>query len=261
MRSSFVLSFAVAALIATGCGESANQSATITSGTAAAESTPGFVAERPANQYDDPRQAVNDFLVAVKSGDDKVATSLLTTDAQKEAWSNGMAISGDGFPDAKFDISEVEYIKPKSEAHVMSTWSDRTPYGDQKSFQCVWLLREEAHGWCIYGMATKFLENVQPIVLNFENQAEMAKRQQWAEQQIKAQKELETHQQQAAAQGQDPQQVAQQQLASQQQQPGVQQAQQTQARQQASQDQLQSVEVPKQRQPVRQATLPTRSSQ
>jgi hypothetical protein len=33
-------------------------------------------------------------------------------------------------------------------------------------------------------MATKFLEHVQPVVLNFENQREMMKRQQWAADQI-----------------------------------------------------------------------------
>lgn len=169
--------------------------------TQVADATPGFEPQHPAVRYDDPRQSVNDFLIAVKSGEEKVATSLLTTGAQKEAWTNGLAISGEGFPDAQFEISEVEYINENTEAHVMSTWADKTPYGEDKEFQCVWLLRQEAHGWCIYGMATKFLPTVQPIVLNFENQAEMQRRQQWAEQQIRQQRELELHQQQALTQG------------------------------------------------------------
>ena len=254
MRSSFVLSSVIAVSFTIGCGESGNPTATSatdqTDVAATPETTPSFVAERPSTRYDDPRRAVNDFLVAVKSGDDKTATSLLTTDAQKEAWSNGMAISAEGFPDAKFDISEVEYIRENSEAHVMSTWSDTTPHGEHKSFQCVWLLRAEAHGWCIYGMAAKFLENVQPIVLNFENQTEMEKRQQWAEEQIRAQKELEAHQRQVVAQEEH------------QNESGVQQAQfQSQERQQSLQGQIQSGQVPQQRQALRQAAMPSRSAQ
>lgn len=161
----------------------------------------GFVPQRPATRYDDPRQSVNDFLLAVKAGDDATATQLLTTAAQREAWTNGMAISAEGFPDARFQISEVEYINDQTEAHVLSTWADRTPSGQEKTFQCVWLLKHEAHGWCIYGMASKFLDHVQPIVLNFEDQAEMLQRQQWAEQQILKHQELLMHQQEALTQG------------------------------------------------------------
>ena len=144
----------------------------------------GFVPKRPAQSYEDPRLTVQDFLTSVKSGDDQTATALLSTVAQEEAWKNGMAISADGFPAARFDVSEVEYLNENKEAHVMSVWSDATPYGETKTFRCVWLLRREPHGWCVYGMSTKFLESMDPIELNFENQADMQKKQRWAEQQI-----------------------------------------------------------------------------
>lgn len=152
--------------------------------TSTAGESESFAPQRPAKQYAQPGDAVSDFLVAVKSGDDKTATALLTTAAQKEAWTNGLAISSDGFAQAEFKVSEVEYLKEKSEAHVMSLWSDVSTQGERKSFQCLWLLRQEEHGWCIYGMATKFLDDAPPVVLNFENQREMQRRQQWAEQQI-----------------------------------------------------------------------------
>lgn len=194
--------------IASGCGTADEPQATATTKTANSATTDatsadegGFVAQRPATRYDDPRQSVNDFLLAVKAGNDAVATQLLTTEAQREAWTNGMAISAEGFPDARFQISEVEYINDQKEAHVLSTWADRTPSGQEKTFQCVWLLKHEAHGWCIYGMASKFLDHVQPIVLNFEDQAEMLQRQQWAEQQIRKHQELLMHQQEALTQG------------------------------------------------------------
>jgi hypothetical protein len=195
----------VTVTLAIGCGGGAPTTKTAdqtsTSSETTAEDIPGFVAQRPQKKYANPSESVSDFLIAVKSGDDVTATALLTTDAQKEAWTNGLAISGDGFPDAQFDVSEVEYLNQNSEAHVMSTWSDKTPYDEEKTFQCVWLLRRESHGWCIYGMATKFLEHLQPIVLNFENQADMQKRQQWAEQQIVKHRELKLHQEQALTAG------------------------------------------------------------
>lgn len=248
MRSYLALPVIVIASFAVGCGDSSTPTANNSGETApiaTAEDMPGFEPARPATRYDDPRQSVNDFLVAVKSGDDKTATALLTTAAQQEAWTNGMAISGEGFPDARFDVSEVEYLKDNSEAHVMSVWADKTPYGEQKSFECVWLLRQETHGWCIYGMATKFLDNVQPIVLNFENQAEMQKRQEWAEQQIVAHRQLQAHQQDAVAQNpQSPQGIQQQQAG-------------PQATFAGQQPAMQNQPGAQGRQPVRQAAAPT----
>ena len=158
-------------------------------------SSPSFQPVRPELEYKDPRDTVADFLASVKAGDDKTATSLLTTAAQKEAWKNGLAISADGFPDAEFQVSEVEYLRENAEAHVKSTWSDVTPAGEAQSCECVWLLNREPHGWCVYGMATKFLDHVPPVVLNFENQREMMKKQQWAAEQISR------HRQQQVADG------------------------------------------------------------
>lgn len=188
-----------------GCGEKTPPESTPADSSAASDENAGFRPQRPTHRYDDPRQAVHDFLVAVKTGEESTATALLTTAAQKEAWSNGMAISSEGFPDAAFEVSEVNYLEGKTEAEVWSTWADKTPYGEEKSFECVWLLREEPHGWCIFGMAAKFLEGVPPVVLPFEDQAEMAKRQQWADQKIREQRQLERHQQQALAQDSFPQ--------------------------------------------------------
>jgi len=150
-----------------------------------------FTPRRPSQAYADPGDAVRDFLTAVQGGDEKTATSLLTSAAQEEAWENGLAISADGFPDAKFDVSEVEYLTGNSESHVMSVWTDKTSAGETKNFQCVWLLRQEQQSWCIYGMATKFLESMAPVVLNFEDQSDMMKKQKWAADQIAKHRQLQ----------------------------------------------------------------------
>lgn len=207
MRRIALISLTVMLMSIVGCGESPQASNAGTSeGTAASQDVPDFQAQRPTKQYTDPREAVNDFLVAVTAGEDKSATAILTTAAQREAWTNGLAISGEGFPDAQFAIKDVAYLNENQEAHVMTEWKNDSEYGGiQNTFQCVWMLRAEQHGWCIYGMATKLemLTPPQPLVLNFENQSEMQKRQEWAQQEIIRQKQLQ--EQQAQARQQQPQ--------------------------------------------------------
>ncbi len=166
-----------------GPGQDPDSNTTAQNPSAAAVPAETFVPQRPATQYADPADAVRDFLVAVRAGDDDTAMAILTTKAQEEAWQNGMAISAQGFPDAKFDVSEVEYDQQKQGAHVLSTWSDGSEEGTP-TFQCVWILRREPHGWAIGGMATKFIENADPVILNFEDQADMERKQRWAEQQM-----------------------------------------------------------------------------
>lgn len=217
MRRIAIFSVTVALSLVIGCSESTSPSATTPAGgttqtstaasstatvatpTPAAKNMPGFVAKRPTASYTDPRQAVYDFLVSVKSGDHSTATALLTTAAQQEAWKNGLAISGEGFPDAKFSISESQLLE-NQEAHVMTIWQNEREMGAQKSFECVWLLRQEPHGWCIQGMATRLeVEPPQVLELNFENQAEMQQRQQWAQKQMESYAQLQEHRQRAAA--------------------------------------------------------------
>ncbi len=217
MRRIAVFSITVALSLAIGCSESTTPSAnapgstqtTSTPGPAVANaaaptanSMPGFVAKRPKASYTDPRQAVYDFLVSVKTGDHETATALLTTGAQQEAWKNGLAISGDGFPDAQFSISESQLLE-NQEAHVMTVWQNEREAGVQKSFECVWLLRQEPHGWCIHGMATRLeVEPPQVLELNFENQAEMQQRQQWAQKQMENYAQLQEYRRTAAANAQ-----------------------------------------------------------
>jgi hypothetical protein len=185
MRSTpAVVTLALFCCLVIGCGADDTtvvSEATVTPNAATTEgSAPSFKPVRSKVEYEDPRDTVTEFLASVRAGDDATATSLLTTAAQQEAWKNGLAISADGFPDAEFQVAEVEYLRDNTEAHVKSTWSDITPTGESQSFECVWLLNREPHGWCVYGMATKFLDHVPPVILNFENQREMMKKQQWA---------------------------------------------------------------------------------
>ncbi len=181
MRTRIALVIALLTALSVGCGESP-QTEVATSGqqTGQAGQQPGFTPVRPAKVYSDPQMSVQDFLAAVTTGDDATATALLTTKAQQEAWSNGLAISSDGFPNARFKITETLIGDTGVTAEVGTVWMD----GNDETYPCVWILKKEQHGWCISGMATKFLESAPPVVLPFEDQKEMARRQQEASRMI-----------------------------------------------------------------------------
>ena len=200
MRNRIALIVALLTALSFGCSDSP-QTEVATSGQQAGQPATqlktGFTPVRPAKTYSDPQHTVNDFLVAVTTGDDQTATSLLTTKAQEEAWSNGLAISSDGFPNARFKMTET-MIDPNTgiDAEVGTVWMD----GNDETYPCVWILKKEQHGWCIAGMATKFLESAPPVVLPFEDQKEMARRQQEANRLIQEhrQRMAATQQQQAS---------------------------------------------------------------
>lgn len=154
----------------------------------------GFVLLTPTKIYDNAGDSVRDFLHAITTGDDKTATSLMSYAAQKETWANGLALSSDGFPGTRFSITDTEQISP-TVTHVETTWIDE----QQNSYPCVWLLRKEQHGWCIFAMATKFMENADPVVLPFEDHEKLKKVQEAAMRQMRQQQVATNRQQQAAS--------------------------------------------------------------
>ena len=187
MRAVLVLNVTFAISLFLGCtGSPTSESASTDNSDDSAANTPaagvddGFVAIVPQKVYTDPTESVNDFLVAVTKGDDKTATSLLSYAAQRETWSNGLALTSDGFPGTRFKITDVESVSD-IESHVQTTWEDE----NKNTYPCVWLLRKEQHGWCIFAMATKFMDGAQPVILPFEDHDELKRRQHAALQQLK----------------------------------------------------------------------------
>ena len=192
MRATIVLILASVICSLFGCGNSpdpqqqANTEAPANTASSHAPTTPaetsadhGFVALNPPKHYTDPQDTVRDFLHAITQGEDKMATSLLSYAAQRETWSNGLALSSDGFPGTRFQITAQELVR-ENEAHVETTWVDE----HNNSYPCVWLLRNEQQGWRIFAMATKFMENADPVILPFEDHAELRRIQQQAVQQM-----------------------------------------------------------------------------
>lgn len=178
MRSSLCISFAAVMSFVVGCSDAptaTSQAPTTSSPGAPSQVIPnaapaagdqaGFVPVNPTKRYDDPRETVHDFLTAITVGDDKTATSLMSYAAQRETWSNGLALSSEGLPGTNFKITATEVVKPSVESHVETTWVDE----NNNAYPCVWLLKNEKNGWCIYGMATRYMENAPPVMLDFED--------------------------------------------------------------------------------------------
>lgn len=126
-----------------------------------------------------PKAVMTEFLNAIRQGDDDTASALLTNLARQKAEELEMVVAPPGSETASFEILAVEV--EGQEAQVGTDWSDLDANGQPHTDRIVWLLREEASGWRIHGMATRVFADLDPIVLNFEDPADMLRKQQEAE--------------------------------------------------------------------------------
>lgn len=167
-----------------GCGKSEGQPV------AANNTAAGAADDDAAAPKTDPavdRQAasavVQDFLQAIKTGDETVSNELLTPLARQKTSELDMAVAPMGSETAKFTVGEVE-LPADGEgqlAHVASTWTDIDDDGAEHTDEILWVLRREKEGWRIGGMATKIFEDEPPLLLDFEDPVDMRRKQQLAE--------------------------------------------------------------------------------
>jgi len=130
----------------------------------------------------DPQAVMTDFLNAVRGGDDKQAAAMLTTLARQKTTEMQMVVAPPGSDTANFKVLEVE--TEGDEAQVGTDWTDLDADGQPRTDRVVWLLRKEADGWRIHGMGTRVFDDLPPIILNFEDPADMLRKQQQAEEEI-----------------------------------------------------------------------------
>lgn len=128
-------------------------------------------------------EVVRDFLQAIKTGDETTSNDLLTPLAREKTAEMDMAVAPIGSDSASFTVGEVELPEEGSGelAHVASTWTDIDEDGQRHTDEILWVLRREEKGWRIAGMATKVFEDEPPLLLNFEDPADMRRKQQLAE--------------------------------------------------------------------------------
>jgi hypothetical protein len=130
----------------------------------------------------DPEGVMNEFLSAVRQGDEEKSSALLTTLARQKAGEMEMSVAPPGSDTATFKVLAVEI--EGDEAQVGTDWSDVDAAGQMRTDRIVWMMRKEEAGWRIHGMATRVFPDMPPVILNFEDPADMLRKQQAAEEEI-----------------------------------------------------------------------------
>jgi hypothetical protein len=120
----------------------------------------------------DPISAVRVFLEAVRTGDDDKVVSLFSDEARKQAGQLNRQFAPVGSDTARYEVfPDVEYLAPDG-ARVRTHWTDLDSRGEPRTDEITWMLRKEANGWRIAGMATVIFEGEPPLLLDFENMQE-----------------------------------------------------------------------------------------
>lgn len=121
-----------------------------------------------------PQEVVRVFLEATRQGDDQIAAAMLTRKAIEETSKRNLSVQPPGSPTMTYEIDRAEKA-PNGGAYVKSLWTEAV--GDiQEQYEVVWILRPEAEGWRISGMAAQFSEDSDPVLIDFEHPTDLAER-------------------------------------------------------------------------------------
>ena len=168
-RSGLVLSLWVSFFALSGCGKAP-------------------VAENSAGQSQTAQQevkaAVEQFLGAVRSGNDEAIFNMLSPDARK-VFGRDKLPSIPASDTADFRIDAVNLLNDR-EAQVRTTMIDLDDTGQKVEDSIAWALRKTEEGWRIAGTAFVFFEDMDPIIINFESREAIAQAEAQVEAQAKA---------------------------------------------------------------------------
>jgi len=169
---------AVVVLVVAGCGKSdgTKQTSTSAGGNAATTAAPA-VADSNV-KLEPPAVATQEFLEALRTGNDDKAVRMLSTVAREKAASLNRNVTPAASDTARFGVGKVEYVGEYG-ARVACTWTDLDEEGKPSTDTAVWVLRRESEGWRIAGVAAKVFPDHDPIVLNFEDPEDLLRQQQW----------------------------------------------------------------------------------
>lgn len=129
-----------------------------------------------------PEASISQFLAAVKNGDDKLASSLLTDLARQKTTEMEIVVAPPGSETASYKVLESEI--EGDAAQVGTDWTDLDADGRPRTDRVVWMLKKQGGAWRISGMATRVFPDMPPVILNFEDPEDMMRKQQAAEEEI-----------------------------------------------------------------------------
>jgi hypothetical protein len=184
-RSAWLLPLILFVAGVSGCGKSTptpptnettpNQSTALPQGTAVAAYVPKQVAVDAT-----PDQVVSVFLEAMRAADATSVETLLTTQAREETKRHNMPVEPVAAPHAQFQVAAPQYLPMNPNgAHVQAQWTESDGMTNY-THTVIWVLRRQAEGWRIAGFAIELVPGQGPQFLNFEDPADMLKKQQEA---------------------------------------------------------------------------------
>ena len=145
-----------------------------------------------------PGEVVAKFYDALKVGDERTIAALLTDKAREETSRSGLDIRPQGDSTLSYAIGETEILEDGAGAHVMTLWTESPEPGQTASTEVIWVLRRQASGWRLAGMATQIAEDQLPVLFNFEDPEEMLRRREYAAQSLAEQEQAPPAVQQAS---------------------------------------------------------------
>jgi hypothetical protein len=117
-------------------------------------------------------QVMHQFLDGVRTADSETTSKLLTPLALEKTIAEDMEVLPPGSPTARFEIGAVEIVEGEK-ALVETVWHDVDADGKPTSDSTTWALKLIDGEWKIRGFAADMGPNQDPLVMDFEDPAEM----------------------------------------------------------------------------------------
>jgi hypothetical protein len=137
------------------------------------------VAPSPAD-VPPPTDIVSRFLDQIRRGGDQTdAAALMTSKARAECQRTGLVLQPIGSPETQFEVTRSERVPGSEDAALVHTLLVEPPLegeAEPTSYQVVWALRREAEGWRISGLALEIEAGEEPLVVDFENGNDAARK-------------------------------------------------------------------------------------
>lgn len=156
-------------LLATALGCSGNESAEQSSDTQGTNKT--IVASGT------PDQAVHEFMMAFKNGDEAKASELVSEKTRQEMERTEYGVAPPGSKEMQFKVGEVQYVPESNDlARVACHIDDKDAEGEDVHMDVVWFLRKEQPGWRIAGVAMQVFPDLPAVLYNFEDMDDMKRK-------------------------------------------------------------------------------------
>jgi hypothetical protein len=183
-----VLGLAATTLLTAGCGGSNNNSS---QGTPATASVNGpTTQDRTAFEA---KSVVNEFLNALRRGDDAKAKTLLTKLARQKVEEQGRSLGRGANDSVKIEVDDAAFPTPEHDiAHIPTRWIDQDESGKARVDKATWVCRHETEGWRVAGFAAYVFEGEEPLFMNFEDPEDMAKHQEWLNEEFERRSKAES---------------------------------------------------------------------